>query len=181
VGVVDVGDCLAGARYLVEIGDVDPDRLFIHGGSAGGYVVLCAMTFHDVFQAGASLFGIADLEALFAQAGHKFESHYDAPLPKGRGMYDRSPVHFIDRVRGAVLLLQGLDDPVVPANQAEMMFAALRGAGVPCAYIGYPGEQHGFREAANIARTLEAQLYFFTTVTGMTLAESIEPVEILNL
>jgi dipeptidyl aminopeptidase/acylaminoacyl peptidase len=180
-GVVDVGDCLAGARYLVEIGDVDPDRLFIHGGSAGGYVVLCAMTFHDVFQAGASLFGIADLEALFAQAGHKFESHYDAPLPKGRGMYDRSPVHFIDRVRGAVLLLQGLDDPVVPANQAEMMFAALRGAGVPCAYIGYPGEQHGFREAANIARTLEAQLYFFTTVTGMTLAESIEPVEILNL
>ncbi|MFZ0180582.1 MAG: prolyl oligopeptidase family serine peptidase [Candidatus Dormiibacterota bacterium] len=180
-GVVDVGDCLAGARYLVDIGDADPDRLFIHGGSAGGYVVLCAMTFHDLFQAGASLFGIADLEALFAQAGHKFESHYDAPLPKGRGMYDRSPVHFIDRVRGAVLLLQGLDDPVVPTNQAEMMFAALRDAGVPCAYIGYPGEQHGFRESANIARTLEAQLYFFATVTGMTLAESIEPVEILNL
>ena len=180
-GVVDVGDCLAGARYLVDVGDADPDRLFIDGGSAGGYVVLCAMTFHDLFQAGASLFGIADLEALFAHAGHKFESHYDAPLPKGRGMYDRSPVHFIDRVRGAVLLLQGLDDPVVPANQAEMMFAALRGAGVPCAYIGYPGEQHGFREAANIARTLEAQLYFFATVTDMTLAESIEPVEILNL
>ena len=180
-GVVDVGDCLAGARFLVESGDADPDRLFIDGGSAGGYVVLCAMTFHDLFQAGASLFGIADLEALFAQAGHKFEARYDAPLPKGRGMYDRSPVHFIDRVRGAVLLLQGLDDPVVPANQAEMMFAALRGAGVPCAYIGYPGEQHGFREAANIARTLEAQLYFFATVTGMSLAESIAPVEIVNL
>ncbi len=180
-GVVDVGDCVAGARHLVDIGEVDPDRLFINGGSAGGYVVLCAMTFNDVFQAGASLFGIADLEALFAQSGHKFESRYDAPLPTGRGMYDRSPVHFIDRVRGAVLLLQGLDDPVVPANQAEMMFAALRDAGVPCAYIGYPGEQHGFRQAANIARTLEAQLYFFATVTGMTLAESIEPVEILNL
>ena len=146
-GVVDVGDCLAGAQHLVDSGEVDPDRLFIHGGSAGGYVVLCAMTFHDVFQAGASLFGIADLEALFAHDGHKFEARYDAPLPKGRGMYDRSPVHFIDRVRGAVLLLQGLDDQVVPANQAEMMFAALRGAGVPCAYIGYPGEQHGFREA----------------------------------
>jgi dipeptidyl aminopeptidase/acylaminoacyl peptidase len=180
-GVVDVGDCLAGAQHLVDSGEVDPGRLFIHGGSAGGYVVLCAMTFHDVFQAGASLFGIADLEALFAKPGHKFEAHYDAPLPKGRGMYDRSPVHFIDRVRGAVLLLQGLDDPVVPADQAEMMFAALQGAGVPCAYIGYPGEQHGFRDAANIARTLEAQLYFFATVTAMTLAESVEPVEIINL
>jgi dipeptidyl aminopeptidase/acylaminoacyl peptidase len=96
-------------------------------------------------------------------------------------MYDRSPVHFIDQVRGAVLLLQGLDDPVVPRNQAEMMFAALKNAGVPCAYIGYPGEQHGFRDAANIARTLEAEMYFFATVTGMTLAENIEPVDILNL
>ena len=180
-GVVDVGDCVAGAQHLVDTGEVDPNRLFINGGSAGGYVVLCAMTFHDIFDAGASLFGIADLEDLFAQHGHKFESHYDAPLPKGRGMYDRSPIHFIDRVRGAVLLLQGLDDPVVPARQAEMMFAALAAAGVPCAYIGYPGEQHGFRDAANIARTLEAQLYFFATVTGMSLAEPIEPVEIVNL
>jgi dipeptidyl aminopeptidase/acylaminoacyl peptidase len=180
-GVVDVGDCVAGAQHLVNSGDVDPNRLFIHGGSAGGYVVLCAMTFHDVFQAGASLFGIADLELLMAKSGHKFESHYDSPLPKGRGMHDRSPVHFIDQVRGAVLLLQGLDDPVVPAIQAEMMFTALKNAGVPCAYIGYPGEQHGFRQAANIARTLEAQLHFFATVTGMTLAESIVPVDILNL
>jgi dipeptidyl aminopeptidase/acylaminoacyl peptidase len=180
-GVVDVGDCLAGAQHLVHTGAVDPDRLFIHGGSAGGYAVLCAMTFHDVFQAGASLFGIADLEALFASPGHKFEARYDAPLPKGRGMYDRSPVHFIDQVRGAVLLLQGLDDPVVPAAQAEMMFAALKSANVPCAYIGFPGEQHGFRDVVNIARTLEAELYFFATVTGMTLAEPIEPVDILNL
>jgi dipeptidyl aminopeptidase/acylaminoacyl peptidase len=180
-GVVDVGDCVAAAQHLVNIGDVDPNRLFIHGGSAGGYVVLCAMTFHDVFQAGASLFGIADLELLMAESGHKFESHYDSPLPIGRGMHDRSPVHFIDQVRGAVLLLQGLDDPVVPAIQAEMMFTALKNAGVPCAYIGYPGEQHGFRQAANIARTLEAQLHFFATVTGMTLAESIVPVDILNL
>jgi dipeptidyl aminopeptidase/acylaminoacyl peptidase len=180
-GVVDVGDCIAGAQHLVDTGEADPDRLFIHGGSAGGYVVLCAMTFHDLFQAGASLFGIADLEALFAMQGHKFEARYDAPLPKGRGMHDRSPVHFIDRVRGAVLLLQGLDDPVVPAAQAEMMFTALRGAGVPCAYIGFPGEQHGFRDAKNIARTLEAELYFFAIVTGMTLGEAIEPVDILNL
>ncbi len=79
------------------------------------------------------------------------------------------------------MLLQGLDDPVVPANQAEMMFAALKGAGVPCASIVFPGEQHGFRDAATIARALEAQLFFFATVTGMTLAEDIEPVEILNL
>jgi dipeptidyl aminopeptidase/acylaminoacyl peptidase len=179
-GVVDVGDCVAGARYLAGGGDADPDRLFIHGGSAGGYIVLCAMTFHDVFDAGASLFGIADLEALFQQDPHKFESHYDAPYPKGHERYERSPVHFIDRVRGAVLLLQGLDDPVVPAAQAEMMFAALKAGGKPCAYIGFPGEQHGFRQAATIARTSEAELYFFATVTHMTLAEPIAPVEILN-
>ena len=90
-------------------------------------------------------------------------------------------MHFIDRVRGAVLLLQGLDDPVVPPQQAELMFAALQAGGVPCAYIGFPGEQHGFRMAANIARTLEAELYFFATVTNTPIAETIEPVEILNL
>jgi dipeptidyl aminopeptidase/acylaminoacyl peptidase len=180
-GVVDVGDCVAGARFLVDTDAVDPHRLFIHGGSAGGYVVLCAMTFHDVFQAGASLFGIADLEVLFAQDPHKFESHYEAPYPKGHARYERSPVHFIDRVRGAVLLLQGLDDPVVPPRQAELMFAALQTGGVPCAYIGFPGEEHGFRQAANIARSTEAELYFFATVTGTPLAETVEPVEILNL
>jgi dipeptidyl aminopeptidase/acylaminoacyl peptidase len=177
---VDVGDCVAAAEYLAGTGDVDSNRLLIHGGSAGGYVVLCAMTFHDVFQAGSSRFGIADLEVLVEHPGHKFEAHYDAPMPTGSGMYERSPVHFINRVRGAVLLLQGLDDPVVPAVQSEMMFTALKGAGVPCAYIAYPGEQHGFREAANITRTLEAELYFFAMVTGMTLDEPIEPVDIVN-
>jgi dipeptidyl aminopeptidase/acylaminoacyl peptidase len=180
-GVVDVGDCVAGARFLVDTEAVDPHRLFIHGGSAGGYIVLCAMTFHDVFQAGASLFGIADLEVLFENDPHKFESHYEAPYPKGHAMYERSPVHFIDRVRGAVLLLQGLNDPVVPPRQAELMFAALQAGGVPCAYIGFPGEEHGFRQASNIARSMEAELYFFATVTGTPLAETIEPVEILNL
>ena len=97
------------------------------------------MVFHDVFQAGASLFGIADVEVLFEQDPHKFESHYDLPYPHGHARYERSPVHFIDRVRGAVLLLQGLDDPVVPPQQAELMFAALQAGGVPCAYIGFPG------------------------------------------
>jgi dipeptidyl aminopeptidase/acylaminoacyl peptidase len=179
-GIVDVGDCVAGAQHLATTGVVDPDRLFIHGGSAGGYVVLCAMVFHDVFRAGASLFGIADLEVLFDQDPHKFESQYDSPYPKGRARYDRSPVHFIDRVRGAVLLLQGLDDPVVPPQQAELMFAALQAGGVPCAYIGFEGEQHGFRKAENIARSMEAELYFFATVTNTPIAEDIQPVEILN-
>jgi len=178
-GIVDVGDCVEGARHLAERGDADAERLFIHGGSAGGYVTLCAMTFHDVFSAGASLFGIADLEALLADT-HKFEAHYLAPYPTGHALYERSPVHFIDRVRGAVLLLQGLDDPIVPANQAERMFAALQSAGVPCAYIGFPGEQHGFREAANIGRSTEAQLAFFAMVSGTPLEESIEPVPIVN-
>ncbi len=94
--------------------------------------------------------------------------------------YERSPVHFIDRVRGAVLLLQGLDDPVVPPQQAELMFAALQAGGVPCAYIGFEGEQHGFRKAENIARSMEAELSFFATVTNTPIAEAIEPVEILN-
>jgi dipeptidyl aminopeptidase/acylaminoacyl peptidase len=179
-GIVDVGDCVEGARHLAETGVVDPDRLFIHGGSAGGYVVLCAMAFHDVFRAGVSLFGIADVEVLFDHDPHKFESHYDSPFPEGRARYDRSPVHFIDRVRGAVLLLQGLDDPVVPPRQAELMFAALQAEGVPCAYIGFAGEQHGFRKAENIARSMEAELYFFTTVTHTPIAETIEPMEILN-
>jgi dipeptidyl aminopeptidase/acylaminoacyl peptidase len=178
-GVVDVGDCVAGARFLAERGDVDPDRLFIHGGSAGGYIVLCAMVFHDTFSAGTSLFGIADLEVLFEQDPHKFESHYSAPYDMSR-LRERSPVHYIDRVRGAVLLLQGLDDPVVPAHQAELMFDALQTGGVPCAYIGFAGEQHGFRQAKTIARSMEAELYFVATVTGTPLDEAIEPVEILN-
>jgi dipeptidyl aminopeptidase/acylaminoacyl peptidase len=179
-GIVDVIDCVAGAQHLADTGVVDSERLFIHGGSAGGYVVLCAMAFHDVFRAGASLFGIADVEVLFEQDPHKFESHYDSPFPQGRVRYERSPVHFIDRVRGAVLLLQGLDDPVVPPQQAELMFAALQAGGVPCAYIGFAGEAHGFRMAKNIARSMEAELYFFATVTNTPIAEAIEPVEILN-
>ena len=178
-GVVDVGDCVEGARHLAERGLADVERLFIHGGSAGGYITLCAMTFHDLFSAGASLFGIADLEALLADT-HKFEAHYEAPYATGPAMYERSPVHFTDQVRGAVLLLQGLDDPIVPANQAEMMFAGLQAAGVPCAYIAFPGEQHGFRQAANIERSTEAQLSFFATVSGTPLEEPIEPLPIVN-
>jgi dipeptidyl aminopeptidase/acylaminoacyl peptidase len=185
LGVVDVGDCVAAARHLAQQKEVDPERLSIQGGSAGGYIVLCAMTFHDVFDVGASYFGIADWEAFDADT-HKFEARYNdfliGPYPERRDLYyARSPVHFIDRVRGAVILFQGLDDPVVPPNQSEMMFEALRARGVPCAYIAYPGEQHGFRQAANIQRSLEAQLYFFSRILGFELADPVESVEIVNL
>jgi len=185
LGVVDVGDCVAAARHLAQQKEVDPERLSIQGGSAGGYIVLCAMTFHDVFDVGAIYFGIADWEAFDAET-HKFEARYNdyliGPSPEQRDLYyQRSPIHFIDRVRGAIILYQGLDDPIVPPNQSEMMFEALRARGLPCAYIAYPGEQHGFRQSANIQRSLEAQLYFFSKILGFELAEPVEPVEIVNL
>jgi dipeptidyl aminopeptidase/acylaminoacyl peptidase len=185
MGLVDVGDCVAGARHLAEIGEVDPARLLIDGGSAGGYIVLCAMVFHDVFAAGTSYFGIADNEALLVDS-HKFEARYSdrliGPYPECReAYYERSPVHFVERVRQAVLLLQGEDDVIVPREQAEMMYDALRNAGVPCAYISFPGEQHGFRQAAHITRSLEAELYFFRRVLAIDAAEDIEPIPIANL
>ena len=129
-GIVDVGDCVAAARHLVATGRADSRRLLIHGGSAGGYIALCALAFHDVFAAGASSFGIADLE-LLQEETHKFESRYGdsltGPWPAARSVYrERSPIHHLDRVRAAVLLLQGEDDPVVPPNQTLMMFDGLR-------------------------------------------------------
>ncbi|MFN2583063.1 MAG: prolyl oligopeptidase family serine peptidase [Candidatus Dormibacteria bacterium] len=180
-GIVDVGDCVAGAEHLAARGEVDASRLFITGGSAGGYIVLCAMVFHDVFKAGASLYGIADIEALLAET-HKFEARYDQPYPSTREeLHERSPVHFVDRVRHALLLLQGLDDPIVLPAQTDMMFEALQRAGVPCAVIRFPGEGHGFRRAENVARTLEAQLYFLCRVSGLEPPHGIEPVPIANL
>ncbi len=183
-GIVDVGDCVQGARHLAATGRVDGARMFIEGGSAGGYIVLCAMTFHDVFAAGISLFGISDLE-LLARDTHKFESRYCdsmiGPYPECRDQYRaRSPIHFIDRVRRAVFLLQGLDDPIVPPSQAELMISALRDAGLPCAYIGFPGEQHGFRRADTIVRTLESELYFLGSVLGFEPAGGVQPVDIAN-
>jgi dipeptidyl aminopeptidase/acylaminoacyl peptidase len=184
-GVVDVDDCANGARYLVEQGRVDGKRLAIRGGSAGGYTTLCALAFRDVFKAGASYYGISDLEALVRDT-HKFESRYldrlVGPYPERRDLYrERSPIHFADRLSCPMIFFQGLDDPVVPPNQAEAMVAALHAKGLPVAYLAFPGEQHGFRQAESIRRALEAELYFYSRVFGFELADPVEPVAIENL
>lgn len=184
-GIVDVEDCIAGAQYLVMRGDVDGNRLAIRGGSAGGYTTLVALTFHKVFHAGASHFGVADLEAL-AKETHKFESRYMdrlvGPYPERIDLYRaRSPIHYTDQLSCPLILFQGMEDAVVPPNQAEMMFAAAKNKGIPVAYLPFPGEQHGFRRAENIKRALEAELYFYSRIFRFALADEIEPVEIWNL
>ena len=184
-GVVDVDDCVHGARYLARQGRVDEHRLVIRGGSAGGYTTLCALVFRDAFHAGASHFGIADLE-VFRRDTHKFESRYDqhliGPYPSRRDLYRaRSPIHFLDRLASPLILFQGLEDKIVPPNQAEMMFEAVRAKGLPVAYLAYPGEQHGFRRAENIRRTFEAELYFHAKVFKFPIADAVEPVRIENL
>jgi dipeptidyl aminopeptidase/acylaminoacyl peptidase len=184
-GVVDVDDCVNGARYLVEQGEVNGERLIIRGSSAGGYTTLCALIFHDLFKAGASYYGVSDLEAL-AQETHKFESRYlermVGPYPERRDLYrERSPIHFAERLSCPVIFFQGLDDKVVPPNQAEMMVEALRSKGVPVAYVSFEGEGHGFRRAENIKRALDAELYFYSRVFGFGLVDSVDPVAIENL
>ncbi len=184
-GIVDVEDCVNGARTLVKQGLVDGARLAIRGGSAGGYTTLCALTFTDVFQAGASYFGVADAEAL-AQDTHKFESRYldnlIGPYPERRARYvARSPIHFTERLSCPVIFFQGLEDRIVPPNQTETMVAALREKGVPVASLFFEGEQHGFRRAETIKRALDAELYFYSRIFAFALAEPVEPVAIENL
>jgi dipeptidyl aminopeptidase/acylaminoacyl peptidase len=184
-GVVDVDDCVNGARSLVEAGRVDGQRLAIMGGSAGGYTTLAALAFRDLFKAGASYFGVSDLEAL-TQETHKFESRYldgmVGPYPQRRDLYlERSPIHHVAGLSCPVIFLQGLEDKVVPPNQAELMVEALRAKGIPVAYVPFEGEQHGFRRASSIKRALEAELYFYSRVFGFDLAEPVEPVPIDNL
>jgi dipeptidyl aminopeptidase/acylaminoacyl peptidase len=184
-GIVDTEDCISAARYLVEQGEVDGKRLAIRGGSAGGYTTLCALVFHDDFAAGASYYGVADCEAL-ATDTHKFESRYldglIGPYPEARDVYrERSPIHFADQLSCPVILFQGLEDRVVPPSQAERMVEALRAKDLPVAYLAFEGEQHGFRKAETIQRTLEAELYFYSRVFRFPLAEDIEPVQIENL
>lgn len=184
-GVVDIEDCVAGAQYLVKQGKADLRRLIIVGGSAGGYTTLRALTETDVFAAGASYFGIGDLEPFVADT-HKFESRYVdslvGPYPAMRDVYrERSPINHTDRLSCPVILFQGLDDKVVPPNQAELMVEAMRQKGLPHAYVAYEGEGHGFRRAENIKRTLDGELYFYSRIFGFDLPDAVEPVTIENL
>ena len=184
-GIVDVDDCVNGAKFLAACGEVDGNRLMIDGGSAGGYTTLCALTFRDDFKAGASHYGVSDLEALELDT-HKFESRYSdtliGPYPERRDLYtERSPINFTDRLSCPVIFFQGLEDKVVPPNQAEMMVEALRKKGLPVAYVAFEGEQHGFRRAENIKRSLDGELYFYSRVFGFELADEVEPVPIENL
>ena len=184
-GVIDVDDCVAGARWLATRGMVDADRLVIRGGSAGGLTTLCALTFHDVFKAGASYYGVSDLKGLDSDS-HKFESHYNdyliAPQPEAEALYLlRSPINHAGQLKRPMIFFQGLDDKVVPPQQSEVMVDALRAAGVPVAYITLEGEGHGFRKADSIVRTLEAELYFYLRIFGIASPEALAPVAIDNL
>ncbi len=184
-GIVDVDDCVNGAHSLVARGEVDAERLTITGGSAGGYTTLCALTFRNTFRAGASHYGISDLEAL-ARDTHKFESRYPdnlvGPYPERRDVYQaRSPVHFTHQLSCPLIVFQGAEDTIVPPNQAELMVAALRAKGLPVAYVLFAGEQHGFRKAENIKRALDGELYFYSRIFGFSLAEAVKPLTIENL
>ena len=179
-GVVDVDDCVNGAKYLVEQGLADPKRLCITGGSAGGYTTLAALTFRDVFAAGASHYGVSDLQALDEDT-HKFESRYTFGLVPKELYNERSPLHHTDKLNAPVIFFQGLEDKIVLPNQAEMMVEALRKKGLPVAYVTFAEEGHGFRQAANIKRALDGELYFYARVFGFELADEVEPVMIENL
>jgi dipeptidyl aminopeptidase/acylaminoacyl peptidase len=174
-GIVDVDDCVAGAQALAARGIVDPARFAIEGGSASGFTALAALAFRDVFRAGVSYFGIGNLAAFTAET-HKFESRYVdglvGPYPAARAVYEaRSPIFHADAIRCPVLVLQGLDDRIVPPAEAERIVAALRGNGVPHAYIAFEGEDHGFRKAASLLRSIQAELAFYGAVFGFVPAD----------
>ena len=184
-GITDVDDCTNGAVYLVNKGLVDADRVIIRGSSAGGYTTLCALTFRDFFKAGASYYGIGDLEAL-ARDTHKFESHYldtlVGPYPEAREIYhERSPLYHTEGLFAPVIFFQGLEDKVVPPDQSGKMVDSLHRKGIPVAYLTFEGEQHGFRRAENIKRALEAELYFYSRIFGFELSDNVEHVKIENL
>jgi dipeptidyl aminopeptidase/acylaminoacyl peptidase len=184
-GIVDVDDSVNCARFLITRGDVDAGRIAIRGGSAGGYTTLASLTFRNIFKAGASYYGVSDLEALETDT-HKFESHYldrlIGPYPEKRDLFrERSPINHVDRLSCPVIFFQGNEDKMVPPLQAELMVEALRKKGVPVAYLLFEGEQHGFRQAAHIKRALDAELYFYSRIFGFQPAGQIEPVEIENL
>jgi dipeptidyl aminopeptidase/acylaminoacyl peptidase len=184
-GEVDVEDCLNAARFLVTDGKADEARLAITGGSAGGYTTLCALTFHDLFKVGASHYGVSDLEAL-AKDTHKFESRYLDRLvgayPQEEALYRaRSPIDHVDQLSCACIFFQGLEDLVVPPDQALTMVEALRRKGLPVAYLAFEGEQHGFRKAATIQKVLRAELTFYGRIFGFEPADPLPDLEIENL
>jgi dipeptidyl aminopeptidase/acylaminoacyl peptidase len=183
-GIVDIDDCVAAARWLAERGLVDGERMVIRGGSAGGYTTLAALTFRDVFAAGASHYGVADLE-LLARDTHKFESRYldglIGPYPETIATYhERSPIHHVDGLDRPLILFQGLEDVIVPPAQADLIAAALAARGVPVAHLSFAGEQHGFRQAATIRRVIDTELNFYGRVLGFTPADAADPFTIVN-
>ena len=184
-GVADAEDCVAGARHLVGQGLVDAARLAIRGGSAGGYTTLCALTWHNVFKAGASYYGISDLEALVRDT-HKFEARYldrlVGPYPAERALYRaRSPIYHVERLTCPMIFFQGLQDKVTPPDQTERMVEALRRKGIAVAYVAFDNEAHGLRRSESIERALEAELSFYACVFGFTPAEELTPLAIENL
>ena len=184
-GIIDVDDCIAAAQYLVQRGDVDSDRLCIRGSSASGYTTLAALTFHDVFKAGASYYGIGDLVAL-AQNTHKFEAKYldslIGPWPEAAALYaDRSPCNHVDRLSCPVIFFQGLKDKIVPPAQAEIMVKILTNKGIPVAHVTFADEAHGFIRAEDINRALECELAFYGAILNFTPADQPQMPTIRNL
>ena len=184
-GIVDVDDCVNAAQYLVKQQIIDGARLVITGSSAGGYTTLAALTFRNTFKAGASYYGVSDLEIL-AKDTHKFESRYLDRLvgkyPEDKAIYqERSPIYYTEKLDCPVIFFQGLKDKVVPPNQAEMMFEAIEKKGLPVAYISFEEEGHGFRIADNIKKALDSEFYFYARIFGFEPADPLEPVEIINL
>ncbi|MFO0447308.1 MAG: prolyl oligopeptidase family serine peptidase, partial [Pseudomonadota bacterium] len=184
-GEYDVQDAVQGARFVAAQGLADPERLLIRGNSAGGFIVLAALAFHDVFRAGANYFGVSDLETLRADT-HKFESRYVetliGPWPEARERYRQlSPIHNLDGLDRPLIVFQGLDDKVVPPNQSQRIVTALRARGVPVAYLEFAGEAHGFRQLKSNVEAREAELAFYGRVLGFRPAGELPAVRIDNL
>ena len=184
-GILDVKDCIEAALYLSREGLADQNKLCITGGGAGGYTTLAALTFHNIFSAGASHYGVSDLIAL-AKETHKFESRYldqlVGPYPSAHDLYEqRSPINHTDELGCPIILFQGVEDKIVPQNQADRMYEAILSKGIPVSYLLFEGEQHGFRRPESIKRALEAELYFYSRIFKFPVLKPSEPVQIHNL